>query len=99
MVDASVTDDLSAVLEHAELNEPLDPALTLEGTMLHWSIPDLESGESVTVSYTVTVADDVWGASLVNVAAPDQPSGECVPTGTPARRRGCRARRSVHHDA
>jgi uncharacterized repeat protein (TIGR01451 family) len=84
VVGASVTDDVSALLEHGDLTEPLDPALALDGTLLHWSIPDLESGESATVSYTVTVADDAWGASLVNVATPDQSSGECVPIGAPA---------------
>ncbi|UJP10784.1 LPXTG cell wall anchor domain-containing protein [Microbacterium sp. KUDC0406] len=62
---AQVTDDLSGVLNLATLGD-LPEGLTLDGTTLVWAIPDLAVGEDVSISYTVTVADGVWGTTLRN---------------------------------
>ncbi|MCI1662145.1 MAG: DUF5979 domain-containing protein [Actinomyces sp.] len=75
---ASAVDDLSGVLDHAELAAPLSEGLTLDGSTLTWSIPDLGPGERVSVSYRVTIDADARGATLGNVAAPGDPSGACV---------------------
>jgi uncharacterized repeat protein (TIGR01451 family) len=80
---ATVVDDLSDVLEHATLVEPLDPALHLDGDQLMWHLPDLPKGsEPVSVSFSVTVDPDAWGVELVNVLTPDR-EGVCP---TPALR-------------
>ncbi|MFB9642918.1 VWA domain-containing protein [Agromyces lapidis] len=71
---AMAIDDLADVLDDAELVEPLDPALTLEGTSLEWAIPTLPVGSAeATVSFEVVVDDDAWDAELVNVVTPEPP--------------------------
>lgn len=71
VIDATAADDLSNVLEHAELTGPLDPSLRLDGDRLTWDLPDLGVGsEPVTVTFQVIVDPDAWGVELENVAVP-----------------------------
>jgi hypothetical protein len=67
-VDAVVTDDLSAVLDHASLVDGSIAAqagsATLDGTTLTWTIPQLTT--VATLTYQVRVDDDAWGVTLRN---------------------------------
>ncbi|MCD7101407.1 DUF7927 domain-containing protein [Pseudoclavibacter sp. 13-3] len=77
---ATASDDLSGVLEHAELVTPLPAGLTLSGDekSLTWAIPDLDDGSSAQVTYRVKIKADAVGVSVRNVATPGA-GGECVP--------------------
>ena len=78
---ATVTDDLSDVLDDAVL-DAVPVGATLSGTTLTWTVPTLAArGDSATLSYTVTVNTDASLETLRNVAVPDQPSGSCVEVG------------------
>ncbi|KZE89425.1 isopeptide-forming domain-containing fimbrial protein [Microbacterium sp. TNHR37B] len=82
-----ISDDLSGVLDHATFND--DVAVTvgdrevaapsLEGTTLTWS-GALAEGETVTITYSVTVKTGVTGATLRNVATSTAtpPGGETI---------------------
>lgn len=79
----TIVDDLSGVLAHAEYNE--DVTATIDGTAttaptvtedrLQWS-GALQVGESVTITYSVTVRADAGGTVLENSA-----SGSATPPG------------------
>lgn len=75
---ASAIDDLSDVLDDAELVDPLADGLTVDGTTLTWAIPELGAGEQASVSYQVRIGEDAIAATLRNVVTPDGPGGECV---------------------
>ena len=75
------TDDLSDVLNHATL-DAVPAGATLSGTTLSWTLPELQPGQTATLSYTVTVDSDALGQRLHNVATPG-PAGSCVPAGDP----------------
>ena len=78
---ATVTDDLSDVLDDATL-DAVPAGATLSGTTLTWTVPTLAArGDAATLSYTVTVDTDASLATLRNVAVPGQPSGSCVAAG------------------
>ncbi|MBK0422202.1 DUF11 domain-containing protein [Leucobacter sp. CSA2] len=77
----NITDDLSKVLNHADLvGQPTisvtgglvvpvpDPALN--GTTLNWT-GKLDPKQTVTISYTVKVKSDAWGVLLENHASSD----------------------------
>ncbi|MFV0434673.1 MAG: isopeptide-forming domain-containing fimbrial protein, partial [Leucobacter sp.] len=67
------TDDLSEVLNNAELVEPLADGLTKAGdTTLEWAVPTLAPGESAEVKYSVTVNADAIGVTLKNVVTGDE---------------------------
>jgi len=66
---AVATDDLSEVLNHATL-DAVPPAATLTGTTLTWNIPELQPGESATLTYSVTLASDAYDVTITNVATP-----------------------------
>src|SRR5699024_5591597 len=75
---ASISDDLSAVLDDASYNEDAEASageLTVEDGTLAWS-GDLPVGEVVTITYSVTVTGDGDG-TLANVVTTDDPRGEC----------------------
>ena len=76
---AVVVDDLSDVLKHAALTGDLAAGLTAKGSTLTWAVPVVKAGESVSVSYTVTVNKGVANVQFKNVAIPDSPGGECLP--------------------
>ena len=75
---ASFTDDLSRVLDDAAYNGDVSAGGEVTGETLTWAGP-LEVGETIQVTYTVTVDDPVEGDfNLRNVVAPSAPGGECV---------------------
>ncbi|WP_182141262.1 isopeptide-forming domain-containing fimbrial protein [Schaalia sp. JY-X169] len=76
---AVVKDDLSDVLKHAALSGDLAAGLSVDGSTLTWAVPVVAKGESVQVSYTVTVKKDAVNVQLKNVATPDSPGGVCTP--------------------
>lgn len=88
--DVVLTDDLSAVLEHAgfvsgsaELAIGADPAVAVAdptGTHLVTQAFDLPAGASATLTYRVVVADDAHGVTLRNVVTgtADVPPTSCA---------------------
>lgn len=71
---ATVTDDLSDVLEDARYNDDVTGGATVSGTMLSWA-GALPAGGSVTIGYTVTVMAPAKGdRSMVNTVV-SAPSG------------------------
>ncbi|MFE2771132.1 DUF7927 domain-containing protein [Microbacterium resistens] len=83
-----IVDDLSDVLDDATLTgdpvSSIGDAPTVDGAILSWS-GVLQPGESVAITYTVTVHDDAAGATLRNGArSTAQPPGSAPPlTGDP----------------
>jgi fimbrial isopeptide formation D2 family protein/LPXTG-motif cell wall-anchored protein len=76
---ATATDNLSDVLDNAAIDSAsLAAGLSLVGTTMTWAIPTLAPGQSVTVSYAVTVSADQWDATLRNVVTPNGLGGECA---------------------
>ncbi|MGK3950682.1 beta strand repeat-containing protein, partial [Microbacterium sp. K2] len=94
---ASIADDLAEVLAHADYNADIATAIdgipvltggaTLTGTDLAWS-GTLQAGQVVTITYSVTVAEDASGEVLSNVAPgtatpttpnPADPTGPQIP--------------------
>ncbi|SJN40911.1 internalin, putative [Microbacterium esteraromaticum] len=89
-----ITDDLSKVLNHAKLNgaatvtvgdREVAPAV-IDGNELSWT-GSLAEGETVTITYAVTVNADAAGETLANVATASAtpPGGETItppPSGT-----------------
>ncbi len=78
LVGAQADDDLSGVLTYAELVPPLGAGLEQSGTTLTWTIPDLAAGDSVSVSFSVTVKERAYGINIHNVATPTTPGGNCA---------------------
>ncbi|WP_105186316.1 VWA domain-containing protein [Micropruina glycogenica] len=76
LTGASVTDDLSDVLQHASLGA-VGAGGSVTGNTLTWAVPDLAPGEQATLSYTVNVNTDAYDVSFRNVATPG-PGGECT---------------------
>ena len=85
-LDTVITDDLSKVLEHATLTQApvatigglnVDPAPVIDGSTLSWS-GSLRPGQSVVITYAVTVNDDAAGVLIENSA-----SSEATPPGEP----------------
>ncbi|NIH80978.1 DUF7927 domain-containing protein [Amycolatopsis viridis] len=76
---ASFTDDLSAVLDDATYNGDATGGATVDGTTLSWSGP-LPAGQSVTVTYSVTVHDPDTGDRLLDnkVVTPPGLNGNCT---------------------
>jgi fimbrial isopeptide formation D2 family protein len=91
---AEIEDDLSAVFDSASYNDDLDASrgdADIDGDTLSWS-GSLAKGESVTITYSVTVNMGVTSALLHNIATgegtpqiPNDPSDPDSPTtpGTP----------------
>ncbi|GAB3600225.1 DUF7927 domain-containing protein [Microbacterium tumbae] len=73
--EVTITDDLSDVLRHATYNDDVvaqvgdrsAAAPALDGTELRWA-GSLAEGETVTITYSVTVDEDAAGQTLRNVA-------------------------------
>ena len=74
---ATATDDLTAVLNHATLVQPLPAGASLSGSTLTWTVPTLDPGDSATLSYRVRLDDDAWDTSITNVVTPSD-GGRCV---------------------
>lgn len=79
VADASVVDDISAVLPVASWNDDAEASsgqVTRVGDEVRWS-GDLAVGQVVTISYSVTVGDQE-DAELRNVVTTIDPRGTCV---------------------
>ncbi|MEU1970280.1 DUF5979 domain-containing protein [Microbacterium sp. NPDC019599] len=83
--DIVVTDHLSQVLSYGVVGAITAPAGTTasvdqDASALTWTVGTLAVGESVTLTYTVTIADDAWDATIHNVvtAAGDVPPSTCA---------------------
>jgi uncharacterized repeat protein (TIGR01451 family) len=75
---ASFEDDLSGVLDDATYNDDASNGADVDGDLLTWSGP-LAVGETVTITYSVTVADPMTGdKTLENFVRPTAPGGECA---------------------
>ncbi|WP_370582692.1 GEVED domain-containing protein [Plantibacter sp. VKM Ac-2885] len=78
---ASFSDDLSAVLDDATYNDDATAGATVSGNTLSWS-GALPVGESVTVTYSVTVKQPNTGDNvLTNAVTPTGPGGACATEG------------------
>ncbi|WP_213014150.1 beta strand repeat-containing protein [Plantibacter sp. CFBP 13570] len=78
---ASFSDDLSAVLDDATYNDDATAGATLSGNTLSWS-GALPIGETVTVTYSVTVKQPNTGDNvLTNAVTPTGPGGACATEG------------------
>ncbi|RWZ52711.1 DUF11 domain-containing protein [Labedella phragmitis] len=76
---ASFSDDLSGVLDDAAYNGDASNGATLSGETVTWSGP-LALGETVTITYSVTVDDPVTGDHILeNAVLPTGPGGVCSP--------------------
>ena len=76
VVNTTVTDDLSDVLDNAAIGT-IGTGGVLTGTTLTWTIANLAPDAVTTLTYTVTVDADAFNQTLGNVATPG-PGGECV---------------------
>ncbi len=82
----SVTDDLTDVLGSvvetapANLNASVGTPSFTSPTLTWTSTADLAPQTEATLTYTVTVKDDAWKATLHNAATPG-PDGDCVQAG------------------
>ncbi|WP_411730787.1 LPXTG cell wall anchor domain-containing protein [Paeniglutamicibacter sp.] len=69
---AVVTDEMAGWQQAAILNEgslkPSGGESVIEGSKLVWNVGDLAVGEVKTLTYSITVNAEAWGAVLVNVA-------------------------------
>ncbi|MDQ0895355.1 DUF7927 domain-containing protein [Agromyces ramosus] len=84
VIGAQAFDDISDVLDDATLLLPLPAGLTGPvGGVLTWSIPDLDPGETASVTYQVRVDANSGGQLLHNVVVPSQ-GGECPVGGADA---------------
>jgi len=72
----TVTDDLSNVLLHANLVEPLPSGVTRSGNTLTWQVPNLAPGQEASIEYRVQVLVGAYDATLRNVASPGE-AGTC----------------------
>lgn len=66
---AVVQDDMSGLLDDADLVGDLPAGATRAGTLLTWQVPDVPVGGFVEARYTVRVRAGAYGASLVNRAS------------------------------
>jgi fimbrial isopeptide formation D2 family protein len=101
----TITDDLGDVLRHAELkgaavvkigDREVAPA-AIDGTELIWT-GSLAEGETITITYAVTVNADAAGETLANVATASAtpPGGETITT-PPSSTEHPRSRRGSWH--
>lgn len=75
---ATLTDDLSGVLDDAAYNNDASSGATVSGSTLRWS-DALAANQSVTITYSVTVDDPVTGDFVLrNTATPTGPGGSCA---------------------
>ncbi len=83
VVDTGITDDVSDVVDDADIVS-LGDNLSYDEELgqLTWTVENLGHGETLEVSYVVEIKDGAWGVTLHNVATPEpNDGGECVPAG------------------
>jgi alpha-tubulin suppressor-like RCC1 family protein len=66
-----VTDDASQVLNSARLSGALPAGLSRAGAILTWQVPAVAPGQSVSAVYTVTVKNDAYDVTILNLAHGD----------------------------
>ena len=71
-------DDLTEALTRSTIVEPLAAGLSLSGTQLTWTIPQLDPGASASVTYTLHVFADAAAGALPNSVAPFGAGGDCL---------------------
>lgn len=75
---ASFTDDLTNILDDAAYNGDVSAGGSVTGNVLSWS-GALDIGETVEVTYSVTVNDPITGdQDLLNTVVPTDPGGSCA---------------------
>ncbi|MGC0142882.1 hypothetical protein [Pseudactinotalea sp. Z1732] len=75
----TATVDLSGVLAHASLVEPLHRELSLTGDELTWDVRNpVRINSPASVSFSVVVDSDASGVTLTSVAAPQSSGGTCT---------------------
>ncbi len=75
---ATFEDDMTGVLDDATYNDDATEGATVSGAGVRWAGP-LDIGETVTVTYSVTVdAPPAGDLSLRNAVIADGPGGRCV---------------------
>ena len=75
---ASLTDDLSGVLDDAVYNDDASSGATVAGSTLTWA-GALPAGESVEITYSVTIDNPVTGDFVLrNAVTPTGPGGSCA---------------------
>lgn len=78
--DVAVSDDISAILAHATYNADCSNACGFASETLTWTIPEILSGGSVTLTFSVTL-DDTFPAGtthLPNVVVVIGPGSNCA---------------------
>ncbi len=80
LAGAVVVDDMSGLLDDADLAGALPAGTSLAGSTLTWAVPEVPVGETVSVRYTVTVKPGAYGITLGNVATGDG-ADSCAPGG------------------
>lgn len=79
---ASFSDDLSGVLDDATITTGPDNGAVVNGNTLSWAGP-LAVGDTVTITYTVTVKNpDTGDKTLKNTVRATGPGGGCDPAGS-----------------
>jgi uncharacterized repeat protein (TIGR01451 family)/fimbrial isopeptide formation D2 family protein len=68
LAGAKVEDDMSNLLDGAELVSALPDGTTLHGDQLTWAVPDVAVGGTAAIHYTVVVKAGAFGHTLGNVA-------------------------------
>lgn len=75
---ATFTDNLAGVLDDAVYNDDASSGATVTGNVLTWS-GALTAGQSIEVTYSVTVDDPVTGDFVLrNAVTPTGPGGTCI---------------------
>jgi uncharacterized repeat protein (TIGR01451 family) len=82
LAGAVVTDDMSDLLDDADITGDLPAGASLAGDVLTWSVPEVPVGGRVAAAYTVTVRTGAYGITLGNVATGEGAS-TCRPGANP----------------
>ena len=78
--NVAVSDDIAAILAHADYNDDCSGGCTLDGTTLKWTIPSIAAnGGSVTLTFSVTLDDTfpTGTTDLPNVVVVVGPGSNC----------------------
>lgn len=80
---ATITDDLSGVLDDATYNGDVSAGAVVAGETLTWT-GDVEAGATVTITYSVTVNDPGAGDLILKNGIAGPPGSTCPPGSTEA---------------
>jgi uncharacterized repeat protein (TIGR01451 family) len=78
--DVPVSDDISALLAHATYNDDCSNGCDFAGDTLTWTIPTIAAGDSVTLTFSVTLDDTfpTGTTDLPNVVVVTGPGSNCA---------------------